>query len=142
MVRKIASDTSGLLGEPDADHWQMARRILLNWGLFIFLIALMILFTILEPRFATVTNVQNVLRQAAPLALLACGQSIVLIEGGVDVSVGSIIAFSSVCMVGTVWSLGVIPGRKCVRRHSCDAHYDPWSCALFDWRHPAPREHA
>jgi len=110
MFEKIESDASVSLGEPDAGRWQMARRILLNWGLFIFLIALMILFTILEPRFATITNVQNVLRQAAPLALLACGQSIVLIEGGVDVSVGSIIAFSSVCMVGTVWSLGVIPG--------------------------------
>ena len=86
------------------------KQFVLNFGLFLFLILLIVVFSILEPRFATLTNFQNVLRQAAPLALLACGQSIVLIEGGVDVSVGSVIAFCSVCMVGAVWSFGVIPG--------------------------------
>jgi ribose/xylose/arabinose/galactoside ABC-type transport system permease subunit len=56
------------------------------------------------------SNLQNVLRQAAPLALLASGQAVVLIAGGVDVSVGAIIALSSVCMVATVWNAGVIAG--------------------------------
>ncbi|MFT0860438.1 ABC transporter permease [Ancylobacter sp. G4_0304] len=83
---------------------------LLRWGLLIFLCALFLIFSILEPRFATWTNVQNVIRQAAPLALLACGQSVVLIAGGVDVSVSAIIALSSVSMVAGVWTVGVIPG--------------------------------
>jgi ribose transport system permease protein len=83
---------------------------LLQWGLLIFLIVLLVVFSLLEPRFATLLNMQNVMRQAAPLALLASGQAVVLIAGGVDVSVGSIIALTSVCMVGTVWGAGVIPG--------------------------------
>ena len=102
--------TSDTAKSNSADTAQMIGQFALKWGLFIFLIALIIMFSILEPRFATLLNAQNVLRQAAPLALLACGQAVVLIEGGVDVSVGSIIALTSVCMVGTVWTLGVIPG--------------------------------
>ncbi len=89
---------------------QVLSRALLNWGLLIFLVLLVLVFSLLEHRFATVTNLQNVLRQAAPLALLASGQAVVLIAGGVDVSVGAIIALSSVCMVATVWNAGVIAG--------------------------------
>ncbi len=101
---------SGTARSNSADAAQVIGQFALKWGLFIFLIALIIMFSLLEPRFATLLNAQNVLRQAAPLALLACGQAVVLIEGGVDVSVGSIIALTSVCMVGTVWTFGVIPG--------------------------------
>ena len=86
------------------------QLFLLRWGLVIFLVFLIVLFSILEPRFLTLTNFQNIMRQAAPLALLACGQAVALIAGGVDVSVGSIIALSSVGMVHTVWTLGVVPG--------------------------------
>ena len=96
--------TVAAAGQADSSH--IVRHILLQWGLFIFLIALIIIFSILEPRFSSLTNIQNVLRQAAPLALLACGQAVVLIEGGVDVSVGSVIALTSVCMVATVQGFG------------------------------------
>lgn len=89
---------------------QVIRMFLLQWGLLIFLIVLLVTFSLLEPRFATLLNLQNVMRQAAPLALLASGQAVVLIAGGVDVSVGSTIALTSVCMVFTVWGFGVIPG--------------------------------
>lgn len=89
---------------------QSVGQILLQWGLLIFLVVLVIVFALLEPRFATLINIQNVMRQAAPLALLACGQAVVLIAGGVDVAVGSVIALTSVCMVQTVWVAGVIPG--------------------------------
>jgi ribose transport system permease protein len=89
---------------------QFIGQTLLNWGLLLFLIGLLIIFSLLERRFATITNLINVIRQAAPLALLASGQAVVLIAGGVDVSVGSIIALSSVCMVAVVWNAGVVPG--------------------------------
>ena len=46
---------------------QVISQTLLNWGLLIFLIVLLIIFSLLERRFATVTNLQNVIRQAAPL---------------------------------------------------------------------------
>ena len=88
---------------------QKVKQALLQWGLLIFLVLLVIIFWILEPRFATLTNFQNVMRQAAPLALLAAGQAVVLIAGGVDVSVGSIIALSSVSMVGALYQTAGVP---------------------------------
>jgi ribose/xylose/arabinose/galactoside ABC-type transport system permease subunit len=106
LVDKTAAETSA----NEVGRAQLIRQILLQWGLLIFLIVLLVVFSILEPRFATLTNLQNVMRQAAPLALLASGQAVVLIAGGVDVSVGSVIALTSVCMVSTVWFAGVIPG--------------------------------
>ncbi len=109
----MASDTSGAqataVGSTRGRSIQATQQKLLQWGLLIFLVFLLIVFSILEPRFATLTNIQNVMRQAAPLALLAAGQSVVLIAGGVDVSVGSIIALSSVGMVGAIWQATGIP---------------------------------
>lgn len=70
-------------------------RVLLQWSLLIFLIALIAVFSFLESRFVTIANFQNIAKQASPLVLLACGQAVVLIAGGVDVSVGSVIALGS-----------------------------------------------
>lgn len=43
------------------------------------------------PSFATTSNLQNLLRQMAPLGVLAIGQTLVLIAGGIDLSVGRLI---------------------------------------------------
>lgn len=84
--------------------------ILREWGLLILIVVMIITFGLLEPRFFSFDNVQNVLNQLAPLALFAAGQTVALIVGGVDISVGSISALSSVLMVYTVWARGTVPG--------------------------------
>ncbi|MGI6695526.1 MAG: ABC transporter permease [Christensenellales bacterium] len=48
------------------------------------------------------SNIMNVLRQVAINAMLACGMCIVIILGGIDISVGSVIAFSGVIAAGIV----------------------------------------
>ena len=45
---------------------------------------------IIEPRFATWLNITNILRAAAPVGVAAVGQTIVLIGGNFDLSIGSI----------------------------------------------------
>src|ERR1700730_120515 len=47
-------------------------------------------------------NVLNVLRQIAVNAILATGQTLVIITAGIDLSVGSLIALTGVLMAGTV----------------------------------------
>jgi ribose transport system permease protein len=54
------------------------------------------MFTLLSPRFATVSNGQTILELASVLALLAIGQTFVILTGGIDLSVGSIVALSGV----------------------------------------------
>ena len=56
----------------------------------------------LEGLFFQQSNIMNVLRQVAVNAMLACGMCIVIILGGIDISVGSVIAFSGVIAAGMV----------------------------------------
>ena len=76
-----------------------------NLGILIALAA-MILFLCIWPTtaktFPTKTNIFNVLRQIAPNLMLSCGMTMVIILGGIDLSVGSIIAMSGCFAAGAV----------------------------------------
>jgi ribose transport system permease protein len=52
-----------------------------------------------NPDFLASENILNVLRQNAVLALLAIGMTLVIIGGGIDLSVGSTLSFTSVLAV-------------------------------------------
>ena len=54
--------------------------------------------------FATPGNVLRVLRDQSHFAVLAVGMTLVILTGGIDLSVGSIVALSAVSM-GVVWKL-------------------------------------
>ncbi|HEY1944003.1 MAG TPA: ABC transporter permease [Roseiarcus sp.] len=60
----------------------------------IFLIALMILFAIMEPRFLSSINLFNVMRQVSITGLLAIGMTFVILTAGIDLSIGSLLAFA------------------------------------------------
>lgn len=76
-----------------------------NLGILIALAA-MVLFLYVYPvthnTFLTRTNIFNVLRQSASNLMLACGMTMVIILGGIDLSVGSIIAMSGCFAAGAV----------------------------------------
>ena len=76
-----------------------------NLGILIALAA-MVLFLYVYPvthkTFLTQTNIFNVLRQSASNLMLACGMTMVIILGGIDLSVGSIIAMSGCFAAGAV----------------------------------------
>ena len=55
-----------------------------------------IVLSILSPFFLTVGNITNLMKQVSIVAILAAGQSIVIISGGIDLSVGSVLALSAV----------------------------------------------
>ena len=63
-------------------------------------------------KFLTISNVTNVVRQFSFIALMALGMLLVIITGGIDLSVGSVFAFSGIiaCMAITKWGLPVLPG--------------------------------
>jgi len=60
------------------------------------LILLGLLLSILTPYFFTVSNILNVLRQISIIAVLSIGMTYVIITGGIDLSVGSVLALSAV----------------------------------------------
>ena len=60
----------------------------------LFLIVLMVLFAIMEPRFLSAINLFNVMRQVSITGLLAVGMTFVILTAGIDLSVGSLLAFA------------------------------------------------
>ncbi|HIW63069.1 MAG TPA: ABC transporter permease [Candidatus Stackebrandtia excrementipullorum] len=54
-----------------------------------------IVFTVAAPRFSSPQNLQSILIAAAPFALIAIGQTLVILTAGIDLSVGSVIALSA-----------------------------------------------
>ncbi len=61
------------------------------------LIVLCIAFGILNPSFFSGRNVENLLRQIAPILIIGIGQSFVLITANIDLSIGSVVGMS--CMI-------------------------------------------
>ena len=60
----------------------------------IFLVLLVVVFTALQPNFLHPLNVMNVLRQVSISGLIAIGMTFVILTGGIDLSVGSLVALT------------------------------------------------
>lgn len=67
-------------------------------------IILVVIVSILNPSFLQPLNILNLLRQVAINALIAYGMTFVILTGGIDLSVGSILALSSALMAGMMVS--------------------------------------
>jgi ribose/xylose/arabinose/galactoside ABC-type transport system permease subunit len=65
-------------------------------GIIWILLLLVIVMTIIEPRFVSSANLILVIKQSAITGILGIGMTIVIITGGIDLSVGAVIAFASV----------------------------------------------
>jgi ribose transport system permease protein len=82
-------------------------------GLTVVLILLILLFTWINPRFATVSNLLNVLTQSSTYVIVAMGMTFVISKAGIDLSVGSILAvvtcvFFGMVDGGTHWAVALI----------------------------------
>lgn len=71
-----------------------------RYGLVLAFAGLILLLSLLSPAFLTVANLINVLRQVAVNAILALGMLVVIIKGGIDLSVGSLLALSGAVAAG------------------------------------------
>jgi ribose transport system permease protein len=56
----------------------------------------------LTPHFLTVSNLLNIAEQAAIIAIVAVGMTFVIITAGIDLSVGSVLAFAGVVMASAL----------------------------------------
>ncbi len=75
-------------------------------------IALAVLFvalSLISPNFCTSTNMTNILAQISFIALLALGETFVILTGGIDLSVGSVLGLSSMVGAIVMTSTGSIP---------------------------------
>jgi len=76
---------------------QLSLRTLSNqYGIVLIFLLLCIMLVIATPHFLRSQNLINVLRQISINGLLSLGMTFVILTGGIDLSVGSILAFSGV----------------------------------------------
>jgi ribose/xylose/arabinose/galactoside ABC-type transport system permease subunit len=69
---------------------------LAEYGIGVAFVLEMVLFTILSPYFLTTENLLNVTLQTSITAIIAVGMTFVILTAGIDLSVGSVVAFAGV----------------------------------------------
>ncbi len=74
------------------------KETLIKYKSLIGLLALIAIVSILSPSFLSTKNIFNILRQTSVNGIIAAGMTFVILTGGIDLSVGSILAISgAVC---------------------------------------------
>jgi len=91
------------------------KRALIGLDIFPILITMAwvsVFFAIYEPKFFRMQNLINVLRNASFLAIISSGQMVALVIGGFDLSVGSVVALSSITAALTMVGMThLVPGH-------------------------------
>ena len=86
------------------------------------LIGLCLILWILSPYFLTLSNLLNIVEQSSIISIIAVGMTFVIISSGIDLSVGSILAFSGVIIASLLQmdlpilvalSMGLVAGSFC-----------------------------
>lgn len=100
---------NGLVGE-------RVKKILLKNSVPIVLVLMCVAFAFRSDKFLTVSNAITVLRQISMLCIISCGVMMVMVSGGIDLSVGSVASFSGliwcICLVNNV--SGIISFFVCI----------------------------
>jgi ribose transport system permease protein len=83
---------------PKPDPFSQLRAVLSNQAvsMLLILIVMWFLLSLLSPYFFTVSNLSEITLQTAVIGIIAAGETLVILSGGIDLSVGSAFACSGV----------------------------------------------
>lgn len=80
-----------------------------TYGILIFLIVLFVVLSFSSPYFFTVGNLTKVLRQVAVVGIVTVSMTMVILTGGIDLSVGSMLGLCAVVLAKLmVWGVNVV----------------------------------
>jgi ribose transport system permease protein len=91
------------------DWKEFASAFLIRHIMVVVMLLIVAFFAYRSARFATPDNLTNILIAAAPFALIALGQTLVILTGGIDLSVGSVMAASAMAAAWTAKNSGDSP---------------------------------
>ena len=93
------------------------KGFITKYGVVLALLLVMIFFTVMKAKFLSLDNMLNMLRATSINALLAIGMTFVVLTGGIDLSVGSIVGASGMFAalvaresVGMPWYVALLVG--------------------------------
>ena len=72
------------------------RELLGKYDRYLILVLFVVISAIMSDKFFTVTNVSNILKQNAAVGIVALGEFLVILTGGIDLSVGGITSMSCI----------------------------------------------
>jgi ribose transport system permease protein len=75
-----------------------ANAVLTKYGVGIVLMGMVILNIVITPNFVHINTLWNILLQSFPVMMIAIGMTFVIATGGIDISVGSTMALSSIVL--------------------------------------------
>jgi ribose/xylose/arabinose/galactoside ABC-type transport system permease subunit len=78
------------------------KRVLETYSLILIVLGLFVVLSVITRTFLTTSNLLNVLRQISINGILAIGMTFVILTGGIDLSVGSIVAFCGIVSAGLI----------------------------------------
>ena len=84
-------------------------RLYDRFGVLVVFVLLFAVSCMLSDRFLQTSNLFNILRQISMFGILSVGMTFVIVSGGIDLSVGSIIALVCVITANMVNDHGIIP---------------------------------
>ena len=96
--------------EKGRNHMQKTSKLkmaLRQGQIFIIFVVLFIVSSLLNPRFFSVANLTNIMRQVSVNGILACGMTFVMLTGGFDLSVGATLTIAGATALKLQPVLGV-----------------------------------
>ncbi|MFP4534919.1 MAG: ABC transporter permease [Spirochaetaceae bacterium] len=81
---------------------EQVTNILKTYGMIIAFVVVCAVLAVLSPVFLTMNNVLNVIRQSSIIGIMAVGVTFVILSGGIDLSVGSVMAVSGMIAAGSL----------------------------------------
>lgn len=84
-------------------------NVLNLYGVYIFLVILLLLNIIITPNFFSFDTVNNLIMQGCPIIICSLGMLTVISSGGIDISIGSLMAFCSIIVVKMLYTGLSIP---------------------------------
>src|SRR4051812_13969756 len=91
------SNTNSIAAPAAPSHRRFGLKVgLRDAGTLFGLLAIVVVFSVLSPNFLTTGNLLNILQQSSINACVALGMTLVIISGGIDLSVGPTAAIAAV----------------------------------------------
>ncbi len=78
-----------------------------EYGALIALVLLVVIMSLISPQFRTFSNFLTLLRQASVNGLIAFGMTLVILTGGIDLSVGSTLGLTGALFAGLIVNVGL-----------------------------------
>lgn len=111
----MGDDPATVLSAPAGASSSAVRRrrrrgIPLELRMFVLSLALIVVLSLSSKYFLTYNNILNVLDQSVVIGILAIGQTLVVLTGGIDLSVGALVGWGGMILALTAGPWGLVPG--------------------------------